>query len=255
MIENIGVGSKIHESVEFLGDMSVKIGDHVEIGENVRFFGDGDLFIGDYSKIFRNCLFLVRDNMTWGEITWIAERCTIDSTGVLYAGNFVGVGVGSSLYSHIQHGDVTEGCQYDSRSPLIIGDDVWFVGQCLVSPGIMGEKSMAMLGSVITGNMHPNHVYGGVPAKDLTDKIGAPWKENSLDFKIARVTSLVSQGVEQMHLDREQFCVVEKLPHTPEAGVTYYSLSDRSYTKTNSPSEVRLNKWLFSSKAKFKAYE
>ena len=33
------------------------------------------------------------------------------------------------------------------------------------------DKSMALVGSVITSDMEENHIYGGSPAKDLTNKI------------------------------------------------------------------------------------
>jgi acetyltransferase-like isoleucine patch superfamily enzyme len=255
MIENIGIGSKIHNSVEFLGLNSINIGDHVEIGDNVRFIGNGDVYIGDYSKIFRNSLFISRNLIKLGEVSWIGERSTIDGTGELVAGDFIGVGIGSCLYSHIQHGDVTEGCTYDRKSSLLIGDDVWFVGECFVSPVVVKNKSMAMLGSVIIKDMEENHIYGGNPAKDLTDKIGNPWKYVSLEEKESRLSKLLDEGCLQNNLDRSQFKVVEKVSDNSDNGITYYCLSNRTYTKRNSIEEIKMNKWLFNSKAKFKAAE
>lgn len=255
MIENIGFNSRIHPSVEFLGLNSLSIGDNVEIGENVRFFGGGDVRIGDYTKIFRDCLFIARNSISIGQVSWIGEKVTIDGTGLFSAGNFLGVGIGSALYSHIQHGDVTEGSKYDRRGELIIGEDVWFVGECLVSPIVAEDKSMAMLGSVVIKNMKKNHIYGGNPAVDITEKVGNPWQEKSVDEKINRINCLIDDGCKQNNLQREQFVVVENLPEKMDSSITYYSLTSRSYTKRNTPEEIKLNKWLFSSKARFKKHE
>lgn len=250
--KNIGINSKIHSSVEFSNLNSLTIGDNVEIGENVKFVGGGDVYIGDYSKIHRNSLFIARNLIRLGHCSWIGERCTIDGTGKLIAGNFLGVGIGSCLYSHIQHGDVTEGSRYDRKSELIIGDDVWFVGECFVSPVIAKNKSMAMLGSVIVKDMEENHIYGGNPAKDLTEKIGKPWKEVTTEEKIDRVKALILEGCKEMNIDIDRFEVVDFLSSEhSDFGKTYYALGSREYTKTNSEDEIKMNNWLFSSKAKF----
>lgn len=252
MIENIGINCKIHETVQFDNLNSLTIGDHVEIGENVKFIGNGDVFIGDYTKIFRNCLFISRNLIKLGEISWIGERSTLDGTGELIAGDFLGVGIGACLYSHIQHGDVTEGCQYDRMGSLLIGDDVWFVGECFVSPIVAKNKSMAMLGSVIIKDMEENHIYGGNPANDITDKVGHPWKKISNSEKIDRVNGLIDEGCKKLNLNREQFEVVENIPINQDNGITYYSIGTREYTKRNSKEEIALNKWMFNSKAKFR---
>lgn len=250
-IENIGFNSKIHESVDFGNLNSLIIGDNVEIGENVKFVGSGDVYIGDYSKIHRNSLFIARGSIRLGNCTWIGERSTIDGTGKLWAGDFLGVGIGACLYSHIQHGDVTEGSKYDRKSELIIGDDVWFVGECFVSPIVAKNKSMAMLGSVIIKDMEENHIYGGNPAKDLTDKIGNPWREVSLEEKIDKVKDLIEAGCKEMNLNKDQFEVVDYLSKNYDSQKTYYIVGDRQYTKNNNKDEIKMNNWLFSAKAKF----
>jgi acetyltransferase-like isoleucine patch superfamily enzyme len=254
-IEKIGINSYIHPSVEFKDLNSITIGDNVEIHENVSFFGAGNVFIDDYSKIYRNCSFISRGEITLGQVSWIGERTVIDGTGKFQAGNFLGVGIGSSLYSHIQHADVTEGSLYDKKSELIIGDDVWFVGQCLVSPVNVGNKSMAMLGSVIIKDMKPEHLYGGNPAIDITEKTGPAWRTVSLEEKFDRVSELVRIGCKEKKLDYNQFEVVYEMPNEIDCGITYYNVSTREYTKRNNKNEIALNKWLFSSKAKFKRYD
>src|SRR5690606_28723860 len=72
-----------------------------------------------------------------------------------------------------------------TEKPAIIGNDVWFVGHCIVSPIIADNKSMAMVGSVITKDMKFNEIYAGSPAKSISDKIGFQFKEVSLQNKLS----------------------------------------------------------------------
>lgn len=249
----IGLNTKIHESVEFIGEFkSIFIGDNVEIAEGVKILGGGELYIDDYTKINRNCFINARGLVKLGEGCWIGERTVLDGTGKLIAGNFLGVGINSSLYSHIRHGDVSEGSLYDRNSELVIGDDVWFVGECMVSPIIAKDKSMAMLGSVVIKDMEQNHMYGGNPAKDITDKTGRPWVDRKVEEKFNMVNLFIDDGCKQLNLDRETFKVVYEFPNSLDSNITYYNVSDRTYTKTNSTNEIKLNKWLLNGKAKFK---
>lgn len=249
----IGYNTKIHSSVEFVGEFnSFEIGDNVEIGEGVKILGGGDLFIGDYSKINRNCFINASGVVRLGQATWVGERVVLDGTGKLWAGDFLGVGIGSGLYSHIRHGDVTEGCLYEKESELIIGDDVWFVGECFVSPIIAKDKSMAMLGSVVVKNMDENSVYGGNPAVNITHKTGVPWIPKTESEKFLRVARLIEEGCNKFNLDKDMFKVVYSMPEIKESGITYYNILDRTYRKTNSDGEIKMNKWLFNARAKFR---
>ncbi len=63
-----------------------------------------------------------------------------------------------------------------------------FVGQCIVSPIIANDKSMA--GSVITKTMEYYHIYAGSPAKSIiSDKIGFQFDNISTENKYAKLTS------------------------------------------------------------------
>jgi acetyltransferase-like isoleucine patch superfamily enzyme len=248
----IGKFSNIADDVDF-GSAKVEIGDCVEIGPGVRVIGDGVLKIGDYSKIHRNTFINASGEVILGEQTWVGERSVLDGTGSIIAGDFLGVGIGSSLYSHIRHGDLSSGCNYNSRGRLIIGHDVWFVGQCLVSPVTVGDRSMAMLGSVVTRNMEENRVYAGVPAKDITDKVGPPWSTPDIDYVLHSVRQNVMSGCLQLGLSEDQFAVVKGMPEHQNPFMTYYDVVSRTYTKRLSEEEIKLNKYLFSSRAKFRA--
>ncbi len=251
-VEHIGVGVVIDPSATFENVEYLNIGDYSYIGPNVRVIG-GSFSIGDYSKIHNNCYIYSKNEISLGHCTWLGQGVHLDGTGGIVAGDFLGVGINSALYSHIRHGDITEGSQFDKDSKLQIGDDVWFVGMCLVSPIEAKDKSMALLGSVVTREMKENSIYAGNPAREITEKVGRPWKETSLDFKVNQVRDFVSYFFSHVRpdLDADAIVVTDADP-TLNGGQTVYNLKTRTYTKRHTPEEVELNRWLFGYRAKFK---
>lgn len=250
--ERIGLGVTIDPTAQFINVQNLVIGDHTHIGPGVRIIG-GDFEVGDYSKIHNDCYIYPKNRIKLGHCAWIGQGTHLDGTGGIDAGDFLGVGINSALYSHIRHGDITEGCRFDKNGSLRIGHDVWFVGMCLVSPVTVGDKSMALLGSVITRDMGANHIYGGNPAKDLTDKLGPPWQEVGVDEKAARLKAQIAAYRAEVDpaypLDRIMVC--DAFPAQGDDR-TWYNVASREYTKTNAPLEVAFNKWLFGFRAKFR---
>lgn len=245
-----GIGCYISPSAIIMDGADIELGDHVYIGENVRIM-PGILKIGDYSKIHNNVFINPQKHVILGHLTWIGQNSILDGTGGLTAGNYLGVGMGSCLYSHIRHGDLMQGCRFERNTELIIEDDVWFVGQCMVSPIFAASKSMAMLGSVITKNMIYNNVYGGNPAKNITDKVGYAYEyDEGNAAKLAKFLSYVEEYKTETKND-VAILAVESYPDTMCDDVTYYNISKRTYTKRNTESEIKFNKWLFKYKAKF----
>jgi len=245
-----GIGCFIHESVQISPDAEIELGDHVYIGENVKIL-PGKLKIGDYSKIHSGTYINPLNGITIGHLAWIGQNCIIDGVGGIQAGNYLGVGMGSSLYSHIRQGDITEGCRFDRNKQLILGDDVWFVGMCLVSPIVAHDKSMAMLGSVITKDMEANSIYGGNPAIDLTLKLGSQFEDRTIEQKIESFSEHLTEYIKTYNPSELNVKAVTEYPDHILDTVTYYNLSDRTYTKTNNDAEVAFNKWLFKYKSKF----
>jgi len=251
-IEEIGIGVSIDPSAEFIDVENLCVGDHTYIGPGVRIVG-GSFSVGEYSKIHRNCYIYPKSEIELGHGAWIGQGVHLDGTGGIRSGDFLVVGINSALYSHIRAGDVTEGCVFDKNGFLEIGHDVWFVGMCMVSPVAAKDKSVALLGSVITRDMNQNTVYGGNPAIDLTGKFGRPYVERSNEAKFEAVAEYVKKFfyTSEQSFDRDSVRVVMKASEILP-GVTNYCIETRSYTKTNSETEVALNKWLFGYRAKFR---
>jgi acetyltransferase-like isoleucine patch superfamily enzyme len=253
--ESIGVGVQIDPSAQFINVENLEIGDHSYIGPGVRVIG-GSFSVGEYSKIHNGCYIYPKSGIKLGHCTWIGQGSHLDGTGGISAGHNIGIGINSALYSHIRHGDIAEGCMLDNDGFLEIGDDVWFVGMCLVSPVKVEDKSVALLGSVVTRDMKTNSVYAGNPALDITEKIGRPWNDVSLDLKTEKVKQEIDYFFESVRpdLDRTAVLVTDGDIDVREDRTVYSTLS-RTYLKKNSTAEIELNKWLFGYRAKFRPNE
>lgn len=240
----------------------VKIGRNVEINCRRLVLGDGvsidsgtriemtDLVIGDYTHINSNCLFTGDDWCRIGHNCWFGHYSIVNSTGTAQIGNGVGVGAHSQLWSHIYFGDILEGCRFASRTPIVIEDDVWFVGHCIVSPIRAKKSSMAMVGSVITRDMDENHVYAGVPAKDMTERFGPQFVENDLETKRNMMNGYLEQFLKKYKPSVNRIRIVDRI-NAAEKELSQFSLMERVYLKHLYPEEMRFIRFLTPTKAKF----
>ena len=96
---------------------------------------------------------------------------------------------------------------------------------------------MALLGSVVTHDMLPNHVYAGVPAKDVTDKLGPQFEPRTVAQKAAKLQELIDAFVAKHPEHRGQLRVIQS-PEERRSDVCCFDVSRRTYTRTYSPAEV-----------------
>lgn len=223
----------------------VEIGDNTYIGDNVQIIVD-DFKIGDYSKIHHHTNFHGYKPLHIGHNAWIGQGTIIDSIGGVTIGNNCGIGAYSQLWSHIRYGDPLNGCNYESNNPLVIGNDVWFVGHCVVSPIVAKDQSMALVGSIITKDMEENHIYGGSPAKDLTGKI----KPQFTPLTIEEKRKLMSQFKLPKNIK-----IIENWEEIGDNNIfSYFNINDRKYTKRGTKEEIEFMKTLQSKLIKFVPY-
>lgn len=247
IIERFALNKKrvrIGKNVNFNAD-KIFIGDGVLIGDNVTIDAP-EVHIGDYTLIRENTQILGKKSFRMGMCCWVGQNCILDATENMTIGNGVGIGAHSQLWTHIRFGDTLQGCRWEAEKPMVVEDDVWFVGHCLVSPIHARQGAMAMLGSVVTKDLEANHIYAGTPAKDLTDKLGNQYQEVSVDQKFeklqAKLTSFVKKCVDSGKAGeteiRQAIRIVKDWPERPEAGVSYFNVSNRQYTKSLTDIEI-----------------
>jgi acetyltransferase-like isoleucine patch superfamily enzyme len=232
---------------------SIKIGDNVYIGANVQIIID-DFELGDYCKIQHNTNIHGYNPCKIGHNAWIGQFSIIDSIGGTTIGNNCGIGAHSQLWSHIKFGDTLEGCRFLSSKSLNIGNDVWFVGHCIVSPIIAEDKSMAMVGSVITGNMLNNHIYAGSPAKSISDKIGYQFTDKSNEEKLKTMEVYLNEFYSLYGRTNKLKIVESEDEINFDNDLSYFNVSNRMYKKMGSDIEIKFMKYLLPEKAKFIPY-
>lgn len=220
----------------------VVLGAHSFIGPNVKIMVP-TFRMGDYSKLHSFSFARGEKPMQIGRNCWIGGNCVLDSLGGLDIDDGVGIGAHSQIWTHIRFGDIVEGCRFNSSTYMHIGKDAWFVGHCIVSPIKVEEKAMALVGSVITKDMKANHIYGGSPAKDLTDKIG-PQFENRTSSEKAKV---LQNLIDEFEIENPKFAGMLKIVYSESEMLkntekTYFNISNRTYTKKLNDAEVAFMK-------------
>lgn len=240
----------------------VEVGEGVRFGHNVRFkskrvrIGDGCVFgndvridstefdLGDYGTIYDSCFFPGPGNLRIGHNFWLGTASIVDCQGGTTIGDNVGVGAHSQLWTHMKFGDVMAGSRFHVAKPLEIGDDAWLVGHCLVSPVKVGARSLAMLGSLVTKDMQADRCYAGVPAADITEKVGPPFKTTTPQERHAYLQGRFAEFQAATGQKAEALIALDpgRLPGGKDE--LAFNVADRTYRKTGSALERRLIRFL-----------
>lgn len=120
-------------------------------GENILFYGKGniscgkDSYIGSYSTIqaFDNYNVIIGDN------------CSISHNVRIYTSSH-------KADQNLNNKNIKERKSGD----VIINNGVWIGANVFINPGVtIGENTIIGSNSVVTKNMEPHAIYGGIPAK------------------------------------------------------------------------------------------
>jgi acetyltransferase-like isoleucine patch superfamily enzyme len=221
----------------------VVLGDGVFLGHDIE-IACPSIEIGDYTMIREGTKITGRKEASIGSCCWIGQDCILNTHGGLFIGNGVGIGAHSQLWTHIRFGDVLQGCRWEGDTPMTVEDDVWFVGHCLVSPIHAKKKSMAMLGSVITRDMEENHIYAGVPAKDMSDKLGFQYDEVSVEKKYEVMQEKLAEFYKQRPEYPQSIVIVKDSASINANNKSFFDVSNRTYTKRLTEEEMDFMKFL-----------
>jgi len=240
----IGRGTSFGRNVR-LNCKRIRIGDGVVFQDNIRIDSD-DFEIGDYGTVYFGCFFPGPGKIKIGHNFWLGNNSIIDCQGGTTIGDNVGIGAHSQLWTHMKFGDVVAGSRFHSESPLSIGNDVWLVGHNLVSPVTIGDRSLAMLGSLIVKDIPPDRVVAGVPATDQTDKFGPQFSSTDVEHRNRTVSEMIERFAEKYGVldiwDRVE--VHSSMPTAFDRRKTIIVVSTRTYHKTRSMLELQLMRHL-----------
>jgi maltose O-acetyltransferase len=134
-------------------------------------------YLGDYVKVHNHTLINGRARCLIGHNSWVGQNNILNCEADLRVGNCVGLGIYTSVWTHVYYGDMLEGCRLHNVEPTTIGDDVWVMGAYnVISPGVtIGDKAMILTQSAVSKDVPGNTTWAGTPARDVTAKMGIPF--------------------------------------------------------------------------------
>lgn len=104
--------------------------------------------------------------ITIGAHTVINRQCCLDGRGGLRIGDNVSLSPGVWLLTD-QH-DINDPEFREQLAPIAVGDYAFLGSRALVLPGVtIGEGAVVAAGAVVTADVPPYTVVGGVPARPI----------------------------------------------------------------------------------------
>src|SRR5512141_69574 len=126
--------------------MRVQIGAHTSVHRGCRFYRPSGVHIGDNSIINRDVLLDGRMGLTLGRNVSISEGVMIFS---------------------LEH-DPNSATFENRGAPVVIHDRVFVGARAIILPGVtLGEGAIAAAGAVVTHDVPPYTIVGGVPARPI----------------------------------------------------------------------------------------
>lgn len=147
---SLGKFISVNQKPLIINQGTIHLGDEVRIWSNInrtKIFVDkgGELTVGTNSRI-NGVHISVSEQVQIGNNVRIAPYCIIIDND----------------YHKIDDHFSDEG----SRKPIIIEDDVWITMNCMIMKGVrIGRGAVIAAGAVVTRDVAPYTVVGGVPAK------------------------------------------------------------------------------------------
>jgi len=125
--------------------------------------------IGRNSYFFRCCSFEWAARITIGKNCSIGGNCVLDGRGEIVIGDNVNI---SSFTQFITGSHELNDLNFiDIYKPIYIGNRVWIGTRSLILPGVrIGEGAVVAAGAVVTKDVDPFTVVGGVPAKYIKER-------------------------------------------------------------------------------------
>ncbi len=232
------------------------IGDNVFMGHNTTIMVPS-FSVKDYTKINNNFYVYGDHPLSIGYNCWIGSTVILDTLGGLTIDNNVGIGSQTQIYSHAKFGDTLYGCMINSFTPISIGEDVWIAPNSTITSATMADKSMLLAGSVLSKPTEENHIYAGIPAQDVTDKIGKQFCKE-LDYK--KIFEKLNGYLEEFYKLNPRYQKLDQIKIEIEKPIfldnkySYFIVKDRRYTKRRAAVEIAFINFLLPDKAKFLPY-
>ncbi|HEY0889043.1 MAG TPA: acyltransferase [Nocardioides sp.] len=104
-----------------------------------------------------------------GARTSVGERAILDARGNLTIG--CDVNISSQVHIWTAQHDWNDADFKQIEAPVVVGDRVWISERVTILPGVrIGEGAVIAAGSVVTKDVPPRVLVGGVPARWIGDR-------------------------------------------------------------------------------------
>lgn len=124
--------------------------------------------------------FFKPQNITIGQDTIIGDHCFLDGRAPLKIGDHVGIASQVLIYND-EH-DINSPIYGNSFGPVTIEDYVFIGPRAIILPNIkIGKGAVVAAGAVVTKDIPPFEIWGGVPAKKISDR-----KIDNPNYKLGR---------------------------------------------------------------------
>lgn len=125
--------------------------------------------IGHKTYLFSGVRLLSPANVSIGNCCCINHGTDIGGAGGVEIGDFVLIGPNCQILTSNHKYDSCEkpiSYQWIDNAPVKIGDDVWLAANVVILPGVtVGRGAIIGAGAVVTKDVAPFAIVGGVPAK------------------------------------------------------------------------------------------
>ena len=125
--------------------------------------------IPDSSSLHWRAEFYAPERIVIGEHCTIGDSAFLDGRSGLTMGNAVNLGSHVSIYTR-EH-DVNSAEFAETGGPVVLGDRAWVSSHAIILPGVtVGEGAVVAAGAVVTNDVPPFAIVGGVPAKVIGER-------------------------------------------------------------------------------------
>lgn len=136
--------------------------------------------IGKNSFIHMGSRFYLPINITIGEGTVIGDHCFLDGRASLKIGNHVDIASQVLIYNS-EH-DIHSESFNPIEEPVEIGNYAFIGPRAIILPGVkIGKGAIVAAGAVVTEDIKPYEIVGGVPAKVIGER-----KNKNPHYKLGR---------------------------------------------------------------------
>lgn len=156
----------------------MQLGDHVTIDDGCALdargaSSDADFTIGARTLVARDTLLVVKQNhLRIGADCSIGSQCNFSAvSGITLGDHCIVAGQcyfgGGRYKTSLSDGPmVTQGLE--SKGPIKVGNDVWIgAGVRVLDGATIGDGAIVGAGAVVTGDVAPNTIVAGIPARQI----------------------------------------------------------------------------------------